>query len=88
MKGGASNVVREGGLEPPRYKAQEPKSCVSANFTTRARTVRFLGSLPQGSDEVQNFMRRSAGQDTGGMKSTERADYFGSIPKSRRSLAT
>jgi hypothetical protein len=29
--------VRKGGLEPPRPKAQEPKSCVSANFTTRAR---------------------------------------------------
>jgi hypothetical protein len=28
--------VRKGGLEPPRPKAQEPKSCVSANFTTRA----------------------------------------------------
>ena len=32
-----SRLVREGGLEPPRRKAQEPKSCVSANFTTRAR---------------------------------------------------
>ncbi len=29
-------TVRKGGLEPPRPKAQEPKSCVSANFTTRA----------------------------------------------------
>ena len=30
------DTVRKGGLEPPRPKAQEPKSCVSANFTTRA----------------------------------------------------
>ena len=28
--------VRERGLEPLRSKAQEPKSCVSANFTTPA----------------------------------------------------
>jgi hypothetical protein len=28
--------VRKGGVEPPRPKAQEPKSCVSANFTTPA----------------------------------------------------
>ena len=28
--------VREKGLEPSRSKAQEPKSCVSANFTTPA----------------------------------------------------
>lgn len=32
-------LVRKGGLEPPRPKAQEPKSCVSANFTTRAWPV-------------------------------------------------
>ena len=31
-----ATTVRKGGLEPPRPKAQEPKSCVSANFTTRA----------------------------------------------------
>jgi hypothetical protein len=30
------HAVRKGGFEPPRPKAQEPKSCVSANFTTRA----------------------------------------------------
>lgn len=30
------NLVRKEGLEPSRRKAQEPKSCVSANFTTRA----------------------------------------------------
>ncbi len=29
-------LVREGGLEPPRLAAQEPKSCVYANFTTLA----------------------------------------------------
>jgi hypothetical protein len=34
--GGSFRFVRKGGLEPPRPKAQEPKSCVSANFTTRA----------------------------------------------------
>lgn len=39
---GDSAAVRKGGLEPPRPKAQEPKSCVSANFTTRARRRRAL----------------------------------------------
>ena len=29
-------MVRAGGLEPPRPKAQDPKSCVSANSTTLA----------------------------------------------------
>ena len=29
-------LVRKGGVEPPRPKAQEPKSCVSAGFTTPA----------------------------------------------------
>ena len=28
-------LVGEGGLEPPSLAAQDPKSCVSANFTTR-----------------------------------------------------
>jgi hypothetical protein len=30
-------MVRAEGLEPPRVSPQEPKSCVSANFTTPAR---------------------------------------------------
>ena len=33
-------IVREGGLEPPRPKAQEPKSCASANSATRAPSKR------------------------------------------------
>ncbi len=28
--------VREGGLEPPRLSAHDPKSCVSTNSTTLA----------------------------------------------------
>ena len=31
-----SCLVRAEGLEPPRVSPQEPKSCVSANFTTPA----------------------------------------------------
>ena len=34
----SAKLVRERGLEPPRSKAQEPKSCVSANSTTPAAT--------------------------------------------------
>lgn len=29
-------MVQVGGLEPPRYEPQEPKSCVSANSTIPA----------------------------------------------------
>ena len=42
-KTGTPYCVRKGGLEPPRPKAQEPKSCVSANFTTRARRPHLAG---------------------------------------------
>ena len=34
--GFGSCLVRAEGLEPPRVSPQEPKSCVSANFTTPA----------------------------------------------------
>ena len=39
--------VHEGGLEPPRPRAQEPKSCASASSATRARSGRAAapGSL-------------------------------------------
>ena len=36
--------MREGGLEPPRLSAQEPKSCVYANFTTLADLgIQYIG---------------------------------------------
>jgi hypothetical protein len=38
-RAGGGTFVREKGLEPSRSKAQEPKSCVSANFTTPASAV-------------------------------------------------
>jgi hypothetical protein len=31
-----ARIVREKGLEPSRPKAQEPKSCVAASYTTPA----------------------------------------------------
>ena len=34
--GGMTPLVQVGGLEPPRYEPQEPKSCVSANSTIPA----------------------------------------------------
>gem|GEM_PF-3463993 len=34
--------MRKVGLEPTRPKAQEPKSCVSANFTTPAGAISLL----------------------------------------------
>ena len=34
-----SRLVRVTGLEPAHCKAQEPKSCVSANFTTPANKM-------------------------------------------------
>ncbi len=37
-------MVREKGLEPPRLAAPEPKSGVSANFTTRAAEERLISS--------------------------------------------
>ena len=33
-----SHLVRMTGLEPAHYIVQEPQSCVSANFTTSAKT--------------------------------------------------
>ena len=39
--GAATNRVRKEGLEPSRPKAQEPKSCVSADFTTPASARSF-----------------------------------------------
>ena len=33
-------MVRAEGLEPPRVSPQEPKSCVSANFTTPAHVLK------------------------------------------------
>jgi hypothetical protein len=41
-------VVRKGGVEPPRPKAQEPKSCVSANFTTPAGCQSNVAPVPLG----------------------------------------
>ena len=32
-------MVGEAGLEPASLAAQDPKSCVSANFTTRPETL-------------------------------------------------
>ena len=46
--------VRKAGFEPARSKAQEPKSCVSANFTTPAST---------GEPVSWNQSRRGAGPD-------------------------
>lgn len=33
-----SDIVRTGGIEPPRPKPQEPKSCASTNSAMRAAT--------------------------------------------------
>ena len=35
-------MVRTRGLEPPHRKAPDPKSGVSANFTTSATIIRFV----------------------------------------------
>ena len=35
-------MVRDAGLEPAHLAIQEPKSCVSANFTSRAWLVFFI----------------------------------------------
>ena len=51
-----SRCVRKGGLEPPRPKAQEPKSCVSANFTTRARRRRRPGKNPGGGRQAPLYL--------------------------------
>src|SRR6476620_2076373 len=55
--------VRKGGLDPPRPKAQEPKSCVSANFTTRARRRRpkVPGGPDDGCQRLFYIRLRSAG---------------------------
>lgn len=39
-------VVREAGLEPARLKAQEPKSCVAASYTTPALRARCTAFRP------------------------------------------
>ncbi len=49
--------VRKVGLEPTRPKAQEPKSCVSADFTTPASAPISLG--------VGAYRRAPAGADAG-----------------------
>jgi hypothetical protein len=53
--------VRKGGLEPPRPKAQEPKSCVSANFTTRAWQLTFVPLRPACWTGSKNVRRRMPG---------------------------
>ena len=45
---GAEGTVRKVGLEPTRPKAQEPKSCVSADFTTPASGISLLSDLDTG----------------------------------------
>src|SRR5262249_35461194 len=40
---GLGGLVRAEGLEPPRVSPQEPKSCVSANFTTPAAPSKHPG---------------------------------------------
>ena len=75
------DTVRKGGLEPPRPKAQEPKSCVSANFTTRAwRLPRFENS----------YRRRMPVSIVASPPASERQRLTGqaSSLRSRRSLAT
>ena len=67
--------VREGGLEPPRRKAQEPKSCVSANFTTRAR-----GPHPEGMrqrSKTQVYTRGSSRREIGGVSFRHRFPTIG-----------
>ena len=52
-------AMREGGLEPPHLAAPEPKSGVSANFTTLAKkrhTVAFWGCIVDGKS---NFSLRN-----------------------------
>lgn len=85
-----SGYVRKGGLEPPRPKAQEPKSCVSANFTTRARRRRSrfcceaLGASVRtvdGGCQAPLYLP-TEGAEPGGPSNQEAS------PRSRRSLAT
>ena len=38
------SMVGEAGLEPASLAAQDPKSCVSANFTTRPENTYRLGA--------------------------------------------
>jgi hypothetical protein len=85
-----SGYVRKGGLEPPRPKAQEPKSCVSANFTTRARRrrPRFCCDALGASDRTVDggcqapLYLPPEGAESGGLAGQEAS------PRSRRSLAT
>ena len=46
-------LVREGGLEPPRPKAQDPKSCASANSATPAHRSPSVRHRPRGSVDPQ-----------------------------------
>ncbi len=40
------NDLGEAGLEPASREAQDPKSCVSANFTTRPSSLCFGAARP------------------------------------------
>ncbi len=51
----SARLVRAEGLEPPRVSPQEPKSCVSANFTTPARHA--LGPLQWARSIAEGFGR-------------------------------
>ena len=51
--------VREAGLEPARPKAQEPKSCVAASYTTPARP----GVDGPGADGLDQWSRPARGTD-------------------------
>jgi hypothetical protein len=85
-----SSFVRKGGLEPPRPKAQEPKSCVSANFTTRAR-LRLTPSVQQKTydgDCQPPLYRQRAGLSVSRTAGSVSGQPSVATFRSRRSLAT
>ena len=93
---GRLGMVRKTGLEPARREAQEPKSCVSASFTTRA--VAGRGDAPRAGEIVTHPNQspwptgvdpgRGGAVPCGTSRRRRRRLAQASRPRSRRSLAT